>query len=165
MTDQVKKFLDRYFETLKGKESAIYAGFSEKTAVVQASQMLAIEENEIYLSNKREKAAVKHGITVDNWLAELKETGYSNIQDFITDGNTIIDISAIDRNKASAVSSIKKTVTENEYGSKEVVEFKLNDKLAALDKIGRHLGYFEKDNSQKAESKVTIFELPDNGRK
>jgi phage terminase small subunit len=149
MTDQVKKFLERYFETLKGKDSAIWAGFSEKTAVVQASQMLAIPENEDYLNELREKAELKHGITKDLWLSELRESGFSNIQDFISEGNSIKDISSIDRSKASAVSSIKKTVIEFEGGNKETTEFKLNNKLDALDKIGRHLGYFEKDNSQK----------------
>lgn len=152
MTEQVKKFLNRYFETLKGKESAIYAGFSEKTAAVQACQMLSIKENEDYIQSLRDEASIKHGITKDRWLAELSELGFCNIQDFIDSGNTIKDISEIDRSKASAVSSIKKTVIEGDFGIKEVVEFKLHDKLSALEKIGRHFDYYNGDSSSKNQT-------------
>lgn len=165
MTEQRKRFADRYFDTLNGTQSAIYAGYSETTAKVQASQLLSDPEVEAYISGLKAKAEEKHGITKDRWMSELENIGFSNIQDFIETGNTIKDISQIDSNKARAVLSVKKTVTESEYGSKEVVEFKLHDKLNALDKIGRHLGYFEKDNEQsKTAATVTIFQLPDNGR-
>lgn len=142
------RFADKYFETLNAKESAIYAGFSADTAKQGGYQLLQREDIQDYLAKLKEEAERKHGITKDKWLSELAISGFSNIQDFIDSGNTVRDISTIERDKASAVSSIKKTVIEGEFGVKETVEFKLNDKLAALDKIGRHLGYFEKDNAQ-----------------
>lgn len=148
MTEQRKRFADRYFETLNGTQSAIYAGYSEATARQKAWELLNDPEVESYIQELRESNAQKHGISLDNWLSELKEVGYSNVQDFIDQGNTIKDISSIERPKAGAVSSVKKTVIEGEFGVKETVEFKLHDKLSALEKIGRHMGYFEKDNDQ-----------------
>lgn len=166
MQDNHIKFCDKYFETLNGTKSAIYAGFSEDTAKQQAWQILQREDVQEYLQALRESEAIKHGITKDKWLNELSESGFSNIQDFISEGNTVKDFSQINRSKASAINSVKKTVTEGDFGVKEVTEFKLNDKLSALEKIGKHFGWFEKDNSQKKDqSSVTIFQLPDNGRK
>jgi len=166
LTEQKKRFADRYFLTLKGKDSAIYAEYSEHTAKQIAYNLLQEPEVEQYLSELRESEAIKHGITKDKWLNELSESGFSNVQDFISEGNTVKDLSQIDRSKASAINSIKKTVTESDFGTKEVTEFKLNDKLSALEKIGKHFGWFEKDNDQKKDqSSVTIFQLPDNGRK
>jgi len=159
MTEQRKRFADKYFETLNGSQSAIYAGYSEATSRQKAYEILNDPEVEEYLSNLRAKEAAKHGISKDRWLSELENIGFSNIQDFIETGNTIKDISQIDENKARAVSSVKKTVTESEYGTKEVVEFKLHDKLNALDKIGRHLGYFEKDNDQSKPKTTNIINL------
>lgn len=149
MNEQRKKFADRYFETLNGTQSAIYAGYSELSAKSKASQLLDEEEISEYLTNLRAKSEIKHGISKDKWLSELEAIGFSNIQDFISDGNNIKDISKLPEIKAKAVGSIKKTVIEFEGGEKQTVEFKLHDKLNALDKIGRHFGYFEKDNDQK----------------
>lgn len=149
MQDNHKRFSDRYFETLNGKESAIYAGFSEDTAKQQAWQLLQRDDVQDYLAALKLEAQEKHNITKDNWLSELKEIGYSNIQDFISEGNSVKDISGIDRSKARAVSSVKKTVIEFEGGNKEITEFKLHDKKSALEIIGRHMGFFEKDNGQK----------------
>jgi len=153
LTEQKIRFADRYFLTLKGAESAIYANYSESTAKQIAYNLLQEPDVEQYLTDLREKEAAKHGITKDKWLSELSESGFSNVQDFISEGNTVKDLSQIDRSKASAINSVKKTVTEGDFGTKEVTEFKLNDKLSALEKIGKHFGWFEKDNLQ---SKIEI---------
>lgn len=153
MLDSHIRFSDKYFETLNASESAIYAGFSVDTARQQGWQLLQREDVQEYLSKLKAEASEKTGVSKERWLKELAELGFSNIQDFIETNNTIKDISSIDRSKASSVSSIKKTVTEGDFGIKEVVEFKLHDKLNALDKLGRHLGFFEKDNEQ---SKLNI---------
>lgn len=152
MTEQRKRFADRYFETLNATQSAIYAGYSELSAKSQASQLLDEEEIQQYLTELREKSEIKHGISKDRWLSELEAVGFSNVQDFISEGNSIKDISKLPEYKAKAVSSIKKTVTEFEGGEKKVVEFKLHDKLAALDKIGRHFDYYNADSSSKNQT-------------
>lgn len=149
LTEQKKRFADRYFVTLKGKESAIYAEYSEHTARQIAYNLLQEPEVEEYLEQLRAKSEQKHSISKDRWLSELEAIGFSNVQDFISSENKIKDFSKLPENKTKAVSSIKKTVTEFEGGEKQTVEFKLHDKLNALDKIGRHFGYFETDNSQK----------------
>lgn len=159
MTEKVRKFLDRYFETLNGTQSAIDVGYSKKSARAQASQMLSLDSSVEYLKSLREKEAIKHDITKDKWLSELRESGFSNIQDFIDEGNSIKDLSRVDRNKASAISSVKKTVIEFEGGEKVTTEFKLNDKLKALQDIGRHFGWFDKDNEQKSPTIAPVINI------
>ena len=149
MNEQRKRFADKYFETLNATQSAIYAGYSELSARSKASQLLDEEDVSEYLTKLKEKAEAKHSISQDRWLAELEAVGFSNIQDFISDGNNIKDISKLPEVKAKSVLSVKKTVLEFEGGEKVTTEFKLHDKLNALDKIGRHFGYFDKDNGQK----------------
>lgn len=148
MTELQKRFADRYFETLNGCQSAIYAGYSEPTARQKAYELLQDNEIEAYLAELRAKSEIKHNISLDRWLSELEAVGFSNVQSFISEGNTIKDISKLPEEKTKAVSSIKKTVIDSEMGTKETVEFKLHDKLSALEKIGKHFGYFEKDNAQ-----------------
>lgn len=159
MKEQHKRFADKYFETLNASLSAEFSGFSEETARQQGWQLLQREDVQEYLTELRTKSEVRHSISKDRWLSELEAVGFSNIQDFISDSNNIKDFSKLPEYKAKAVSSIKKSVTEFDGGEKVVTEFKLHDKLNALDKIGRHFGYFEKDNDQSKANTTNIINL------
>ena len=149
MTEQVKRFADRYFETLKGKESAIYAGFSEKTAAVQASQMLASEEVENYLSVLRAELGEKTGITQARVLQEIGRLAFSDIRNYYNGDNQLIPITDLDDNAAAALSSVKvDEINAGEVTIGYTKEVKIYNKLDALEKLVKHLGMYEKDNSQ-----------------
>lgn len=168
---QIKRFCEEYIKDLNGTQAAIRAGYSAKTANEQSSQLLAkvnvknyIAELKLSLSNKNEGLA-------QQVIDELKKLGFANIQDYIITGNEIKDLTTIDRDKAAAVESIKKTTTEfngggESSGKKTSIQFKLYDKISALEKLGRHLGIFELDNQQKApviNVNITDDDEPDNG--
>lgn len=142
-----QRFCDEYLIDLNGTQAAIRAGYSPKTANEQASQLLAKLSTQEYISEKQKEISKNTGITVELVLNELKKIGFSNVQDYIEEGNSITDITTIDRDKAAAVSSIKKSTTvfgdEKTGGTKDVVEFKLWDKVSALEKLGKHLGMFK----------------------
>jgi hypothetical protein len=69
-----------------------------------------------------------------------------NVQDFLTTENTIENLLNISREKCAAVSGIK--IIESANGDK-AVELKFYDKVAAADKLAKHLGLYEKNNNQK----------------
>jgi len=52
------------------------------------------------------------------------------------------------------------SIKETRHG----IELKLHGKEWTIEKINKHIGFYEKDNDQKKNSNVTVFELPDNGR-
>lgn len=58
-------------------------------------------------------------------------------------------------NQLMCIESIK----NSRYG----IELKLHGKEWTIEKIAKHIGFYEKDNTQKT-SEVVIFELPDNNR-
>ena len=84
--------------------------------------------------------------------------GYANMQDYIEDDNTIKDLSQLERDKLAAVESVNTIVqiTSNKNGDREYetrnVKFKLHSKLSALEKLGMHLGIFEKHNVQQQQN-------------
>lgn len=147
-----RRFCEEYLIDLNGSAAAIRAGYSKKTSRIIAFELLTKPNILAYIQKLKEKRSERTEITADMVVAELAKIGFSNVQDYIRDGNLIQDLSKIDSKQAAAVSSIKKSIThfgsEKTEGTKEVVEFKLWDKVAALEKIGRHLGIFEKDNAQ-----------------
>lgn len=150
MTEQVKRFADRYFETLNGTQSAIYAGFAVNSARQQASQMLASEEVENYLSILRESLAEKTGISQQKVLQEIAKIAFADIRNYYTGDDRLKAVTDLDDNEAAALASVK---TYEEYSQSEVIginkEIKMYSKLDGLEKLARHLGLYEKDNSQK----------------
>lgn len=69
MQDNHIKFCDKYFETLNGTQSAIYAGFSEDTAKQQAWQILQREDVQQRLQELREEYSEKSGLN-KKWVME-----------------------------------------------------------------------------------------------
>jgi phage terminase small subunit len=171
LTPKIKRFCEEYIKDLNGTQAAIRAGYSQKTANEQSSKLLAKVNVQDFLSKLKQNISDKNEGLAQQVIDELKKLGFSNIQDYIGKENEIKDLSTITRDNASAVESIKKTVTEFSGGSessgkKTTVQFKLYDKISALEKLGRHLGIFELDNQQKAaviNVNITDDEEPDNG--
>lgn len=171
LTPKIKRFCEEYIKDLNGTQAAIRAGYSSKTANEQASQLLAKLNVKNYISELKQSLSNKNEGLAQQVIDELKKIGFANIQDYINPENEIKDLSAIDRDKAAAVESIKKTVTEfsgggESHGKKTSIQFKLYDKISALEKLGRHLGIFELDNQQKApviNVNITDDDEPDNG--
>lgn len=73
MTEQQRRFADKYFETLNGSESAIYAGYSEKTARQQAYNMLQEDDIQAYLTDLKAEYSRKSGITKEWVMSRFKE--------------------------------------------------------------------------------------------
>lgn len=171
LTPKIKRFCEEYIKDLNGTQAAIRAGYSAKTAKEQSSQLLTKPNVQNFLSELKQSLSSKNEGLAQQVIDELKKLGFANIQDYIESENEIKDLTKIDRDKAAAVESIKKTVTEfgsngESSGKKTSIQFKLYDKISALEKLGRHLGIFELDNQQKApviNVNITDDDEPDNG--
>lgn len=171
LTPKIKRFCEEYIKDLNGTQAAIRAGYSSKTANEQAARLLAKVNVQNYIAELKQSLSNKNEGLAQQVIDELKKLGFANIQDYINPENEIKDLSTIDRDKAAAVESIKKTVTEfsgggESSGKKTSIQFKLYDKISALEKLGRHLGIFELDNQQKApviNVNITDDDEPDNG--
>lgn len=154
LKEKQKRFCEEYVIDLNATQAAIRAGYSEETAGAIGWENLKKPEIESYLKELQAEISNRNGDLAQKVIEELKKIGFSNIQDYIGLENTVKDLSEIDAQKAAAVSSIKRSVTEfgdeETGGTKTVLEFKLWDKLSALEKIGKHIGIFEADNKQKA---------------
>lgn len=158
LSPKEKKFCQEYIVDLNGAQAAIRAGYSERSAKEQAARMLTKANIKKFVKELKDERAKRTEITADMVVKELAKIGFANIQDYISGDNAISDMSQIDAGKAAAVAVVKKSVTRFDGGEKEVVEFKLWNKVDALEKLGRHLGIFEKDNLQnKPDSEIRVI--------
>lgn len=149
MNEKHKVFGQEYIIDLNGKQAAIRAGYSEARAEVTGSELLARRDVQEYIQELQKARSERVEITADMVLRELAKLGFSDIKEYYEEGDKTKEVIKLDNRLTAAISSIKITETEGDWGSKTVKEFRLHDKLGALEKIARHIGFFEKDNDQK----------------
>lgn len=150
LTPQQQRFVAEYLIDLNGKQAAIRAGYSEKTADVQASRLLATVKVKAAVDKAIAKRAEKTGITAERVLEELAKIGFSNMLDYMrpgADGDPYLDFSQLTRDQAAALQEVTVEDFKDGRGSdaRDVrrVKFKLADKRAALVDLGKHLGLFK----------------------
>lgn len=149
MTDKQSFFCKEYIIDLNGAAAAVRAGYSEDSAKSIAYELLGKDEINEEIQRLIKERSERLEVSADDVLKEFHSIGMSNIKDFVNGDFEVKNLDEVDYVKAKAIKSIKKTITENEFGSKTVVELQLHDKLNGLTNIGKHIGFFEKDNSQK----------------
>ena len=156
-----KRFCQEYVIDLNATQAAIRAKYSKKTAGQIGEQLLKKLEIQKFINKLKKEREERTEITGDMVVKELAKIGFANIQDFIGDGNSINDISGIDKHKAAAIGSIETTTTirgrDDDKYTETTTKIKIWDKTKALEQLGRHTGIFEADNDQvKKKFVVTI---------
>ena len=172
LTDKQEKFAQ---ELIKGKSQreAYKAAYScsrmkDRTIDVKASELfnngkVTVRYNELHdrLIQESEDECI---VSAKEVIRELKKIGFADIKDFLSfktaktvvshdkeTGEPIIDYAQIiDMLDSEQVDG--KVIQEVSISAKGVFTFKLYDKMAALDKLGRHLGMF----TDKVEIKGNI---------
>lgn len=156
LTPKQKRFCEEYVIDFNATQAAIRVGYSAKTANEQAARMLANVSISEYIAQLQLQMKERSGVDADDVVGELAVCAFANIQDFFDDKNRFLGISKINRRSAGAIKSIKITEHKGKRGATKVTtEFTLHDKPGTLQQLGKHLGIFKEDNSQKK------LEMPD----
>lgn len=166
LTPLQARFVEEYLVDLDATKSAIRAGYSPKSAHVTASRMLRLAKVQDAIARAQESLAKRTEITPDKVLKELAKLGFSNMADYIkigSNGDPYIDLSALTRDQASAISEVVVDDFMDGRGedAREVrrVKFKLHGKIEALTLIGKHLGMFVDKSEVKHEFSIqTLFQ-------
>jgi phage terminase small subunit len=151
ITPKQQRFVEEYLVDLNGTQAAIRAGYSAKTAQEQASDLLSkpMVQQAVQAARKAQKG--RTGIEADRVLRELARLGLSDIRKAFA-GTRLLNPDEWDDDTAAAVASIEvETRTEGRGEDAEhytVTKLKLWDKNSALEKLCKHLGLYERDNSQ-----------------
>src|ERR1700751_1632756 len=92
------RFVEEYILDLNGKQAAIRAGYSPKTAEVQASRLLRNVKVQVALEDAIQARSRRTQITADSVVTELAKLAFSNIFDLVTvrrDGSLFVDLSGV----------------------------------------------------------------------
>lgn len=155
LTAKQKKFVEEYLIDLNATQAAIRAGYSPDTAYSVGSENLKKPEIKASIDKAMAERSRRTGISQDRVIQELARIAFVNPQKVIQTSNASVrqDISEDD---AACIQAVKVKMSESENGSSCEREVRLNDKLKALELLGKHLGMFT-DKAQ-IEIAVPIFE-------
>ena len=124
------------------RQAAIKAGY--KNPVQSVNRLMANEDIRKYLGKLIYQRGLRNGIDAERVFQELMKIGLSNIQDTVDEAGKPIPLKQLPRAVAACISSFKLRRTIDEDGTEhEEWEYKLWDKMNALDQLARHLGLIE----------------------
>ncbi len=154
LTAKQKIFADEYLIDLNATRAykVVYPKVKKnETARVNSSRLLTNANVASYVEKRMKDREKRTEITQDMVLRELAKVGFADITDFVTIENRgsykavqVKSTNEISVDKLGAIAGIK----EGANG----IEIKLNDKVKALELIGRHLGMWK----DKAELSGTL---------
>lgn len=146
LTPKQEKFTTAYIET--GNASEAYrqsydaAGMSTNSVHREAHALLENPKVAARLDELQAAHQKRHEATVDRLVKELSLIAFADAGEFFEwgpDGVTVRDKAVLTAEQRRVVSEVSQTVTE----AGGTIRVKLHDKLAAIDKLGKHLGMFK----------------------
>lgn len=152
MTPKQQRFVDAYLISLNATQAYLDAGYrvSVSVAAVNGHRMLRNAKVAAALAARQATLQEATQVTQERVIHELALVGFADMATYVTwgpDGVTIKESVSLRPEHTRVVGSLSQTTTLA-GGS---IRFKLHDKIAALTKLGEHLGIF----------KPTPQELPD----
>lgn len=147
INEKHRAFVDQYVIDFNGAKAAVRAGYSARRGRQTANELLKRDDVKAAIAEKQGAIRARADVTVDEVVTVLATSLRANVLDYMgitRQGDAFVDFSAMTREQASALAEI--TVEDFVDGrgddARDVkrVKFKLTDKLAAADKLLRHLG-------------------------
>jgi len=168
MTPKQETFCTYFVET--GNQSEAYrraypASLKWKEDVVhrRASDLMRNGEVLGRVKQLQTETAKRNEITIDTLIQELRDVMLLNPKELIEESGQVKNIHTLPDAVAKSISEIKVTELQTQSGNKVITTVKVYNKLDAIEKLAKHLGFYEKDNKQK-EQQQTVIVLPNNGR-
>jgi phage terminase small subunit len=143
LTPKQTRFVEEYLVDLNGKQAAIRAGYSPKTAEVQASRLLRNAKVQAALESAIQARSKRTELSSDRVVEELARIAFANMHDYWPRPGETIDLHRLDQDRTAAVEEIVIHESVDPSGVlHRHIRLKLRDKQRALDSLARHLGIF-----------------------
>jgi len=159
LTERQKKFCEEYIVDFNATQSAIRSGYSKKTANRIGTENLSKLVIQEYVSELIKDREERTQITADMVVKELAKIAFHDIRRLYDENGNMIQVSDLDDETASVVSSFKSRKEKTGQGQEDydiIDEYKRFDKLKSLELLGKHLGMFEKDKDDDDEITVNL---------
>ena len=152
-----KRFCKEYLIDLNAKQAAIRAGYSQNRAGEIGYQLLQKTTIQTYINEIQNQTAKKLEITHEMLTAEWAKMAFSNITHLHNNWIEMKEFEQLKKDNPDILSCIqeintkveKRDIGDQTFAKIEYVRLKLYDKQRALENLGKNIGYYSEDNSQK----------------
>lgn len=144
LTAKQQRFVEEYLIDLNATQAAIRAGYSTKSARDIGCENLAKPNIRACIDKAMAERSKRTGINADRVLQELARIGFVNPKDIINFNKASVHADA-SVDDLAAIQSVKVKTMQSENGDMVEREVRLNDKLKALELMGKHLGMFKEN--------------------
>jgi phage terminase small subunit len=162
LTAKQELFVQEYLVDLNATRAAIRAGYSAKTAASQGERLLRNVEIQAAIAERMKERGERTTVTADRVLLEAARLALFDPRKLFNDDGSPKGIHELDDDTAAAVAGIE--VLEQFEGSGKDRVFvgylkkcRIADKNAALEKLFKHHGLYERDNSQKTDPMTSLL--------
>ena len=160
LTPKQMRFVDEWLIDFNGKQAAIRAGYSAKTAEATAARLLRNVKVQAEISRRQKDLQKRTEVSQDRVVKELARIAFANIADYLhvetqtrtKDDGTEVTYQIVMLSETEDLSVDQRAALANVKQSANGVEIKLHDKIKALELLGRHIGMF----NDKLEVKATV---------
>ncbi len=144
LTAKQEMFVQEYLIDLNATQAAIRAGYSTKTAKEIGSRLLTNVNVRARVDEAIAERSRRLGVCQDRIVNELAKIAFVNPADVVNFDEATVKAAAAEYDTA-AILSVKVKKSYSDTGETTEREVKLNDKVKALELLGKHHGMF-KDN-------------------
>jgi phage terminase small subunit len=159
-----KKFVQEYLVDLNATQAAIRAGYAPKRADATAYNLLRNTEVQVALQKYQNQLAEKVEVTIEELVIAYKQIAFADLADCYDENGFLKNIHEIPLSARMALAGLEvDELYEGRGKDRECIgqtkKVKLWDKLRALDALGRHLGLFNADTSQKPGDTISTTKI------
>lgn len=160
LTAKQIRFVDEWLIDFNGKQAAIRAGYSAKTAEATAARLLRNVKVQAEISRRQKDLQRRTEVTQERVVKELACVAFADATDYVqvetrtavkNDGPELSYQTVTLKNTAELSPEQRAAIAGIKQGANGV-EVKLHDKIKALELLGRHIGMF----NDKLEVKATV---------
>lgn len=141
LTAKQQKFVEEYLIDLNATQAAIRAGYSTKTAKEIGCENLSKPNVRACVDKAIAERSKRTGVNADRVVAELAKIALIKSSDVLDFEDATVKDGALDDDLA-AIQSVRVKKSNSENGETVEREIRLNDKIKALELLGKHLGMF-----------------------
>lgn len=161
LTRKQQRFVEEYLIDLNASQAAKRAGYSEKTSHTIGHENLNKPEIAAAIKDAMGARSARTQVTADRVIEELARVAFSQLSDFVEWGESGVKFKSskeLTQEQIACVAEVSETLGHNFKR-----RIKLHCKLSALEKLGRHLGLFDKSQSGESDLPIekVVIELSD----
>ena len=138
-----QKFCEEYLLSFNAYRAALAAGYSENTAL--KGDLLHVPKIQAYLKAAMSRSAARAELTHDMLLRELMKIAFCNMGNYYDDYGLPKKMHQLTDEEKAAVSYYQRADMCYQDGHifGELVKIKLHNKMAALDRLCKHTGFYK----------------------